>query len=86
MYTVAHVFTLGTGNGHSVLQMVTAVNKASCKAVPEQNERRRGGDIAACYAAPEKALKELGWQAERGIDEMMQDTWRWQSNNPNGYK
>ena len=84
--TGAHVFNLGTGNGYSVLQMVTAFEKASGQAVPYQISPRRAGDIAACYAAPEKALKELGWQAERGIDEMMQDTWRWQSNNPNGYK
>ena len=46
---------------------------------------RREGDIAACYAAPEKALAELNWQAVRGLDQMMQDTWRWQSNNPEGY-
>ncbi len=84
--TGAHVFNLGTGNGYSVLQMVTAFEKASGQAVPYQISPRRAGDIAACYAAPEKALNELGWQAERGIDEMMQDTWRWQSNNPNGYK
>ncbi|WP_304635577.1 UDP-glucose 4-epimerase GalE [Pseudoalteromonas sp.] len=84
--TGAHLFNLGTGNGYSVLQMVTAFEKASGQAVPYQISPRRAGDIAACYAAPEKALNELGWRAERGIDEMMQDTWRWQSNNPNGYK
>ncbi|ALQ09262.1 MULTISPECIES: UDP-glucose 4-epimerase GalE [Pseudoalteromonas] len=84
--TGALVYNLGTGNGYSVLQMVNAFIKASDQAVPYQVSPRRPGDIAACYAAPEKALNELGWEAVRGIDEMMQDTWRWQSNNPNGYK
>lgn len=82
----AHIYNLGTGNGYSVLEMVNAFEKASDQAVPYQISPRRSGDIAACYAATEKAFNELGWQAERGIDEMMQDTWRWQSNNPNGYK
>jgi len=84
--TGALVYNLGTGNGYSVLQMINAFIKASDQAVPYQVSPRRPGDIAACYAAPEKALNELGWEAVRGIDEMMQDTWRWQSNNPNGYK
>ncbi|WP_213609144.1 UDP-glucose 4-epimerase GalE [Pseudoalteromonas sp.] len=83
--TGALVYNLGTGNGYSVLQMVNAFIKASDQAIPYAVSPRRPGDIAACYAAPEKALNELGWQAERGIDVMMQDTWRWQSNNPNGY-
>ena len=82
----AHVYNLGTGNGYSVLEMLNAFSKACGKQIPYQVSPRRPGDIAACYAAPEKALKELGWQAERGIDSMMEDTWRWQSNNPNGYK
>ena len=81
----AHIYNLGTGNGYSVFEMVTAFEKAANKPVPYEVKARRPGDIAACYAAPEKALNELGWQAERGIDEMMEDTWRWQSNNPNGY-
>lgn len=84
--TGAHIYNLGTGNGYSVLEMVNAFEKASGQAVPYQISPRRSGDITACYAATEKAFNELGWQAERGIDEMMQDTWRWQSNNPNGYK
>lgn len=84
--TGAHIYNLGTGNGYSVLEMVNAFEKASGQAVPYQISPRRSGDIAACYAATEKAFNELGWQAERGIDEMMQDTWRWQNNNPNGYK
>lgn len=81
----AHIYNLGTGNGYSVFEMVTAFEKAANKLVPYEVKARRPGDIAACYAAPEKALNELGWQADRGIDEMMEDTWRWQSNNPNGY-
>jgi UDP-glucose 4-epimerase len=81
-----HIFNLGTGNGYSVLEMVKAFEKASGKPVPYKVLPRRDGDIAACYAAPEKAEQELGWQATRGIDAMMADTWRWQSNNPNGYK
>ena len=84
--TGAHVYNLGTGNGYSVLQMLNAFSKACGKDIPYQVSPRRPGDIAACYAAPEKALSELDWQAERGIDVMMKDTWRWQSNNPNGYK
>ena len=80
------MYNLGTGNGYSVLQMVNAFIKASGQDVPYQVSPRRPGDIAACYAAPEKALNELGWEAVRGIDAMMEDTWSWQSNNPNGYK
>ncbi|QTL36157.1 UDP-glucose 4-epimerase GalE [Pseudoalteromonas viridis] len=82
----AHVYNLGTGNGYSVMDMVKAFEKAAGKPINYEIKPRRDGDIAACYAAPEKALNELGWQAERGIDEMMQDTWRWQSQNPNGYE
>ncbi|MCG7537661.1 UDP-glucose 4-epimerase GalE [Pseudoalteromonas sp. OOF1S-7] len=81
----AHIYNLGTGNGYSVMDMVKAFEKAAGKPINYEIKPRRDGDIAACYAAPEKALNELGWQAERGIDEMMQDTWRWQSQNPNGY-
>ncbi|WP_462170456.1 UDP-glucose 4-epimerase GalE [Pseudoalteromonas xiamenensis] len=81
-----HIYNLGTGNGYSVLDMVKAFEKAAGKAIPYEVKPRRAGDIAATYAAPEKALEELGWQAERGIDDMMIDTWRWQSNNPNGYR
>ncbi|TEW54226.1 UDP-glucose 4-epimerase GalE [Psychromonas sp. RZ22] len=80
------IYNLGTGNGYSVLDMVKAFEVASGKQIPYKVSPRREGDIAACYAAPEKALTELDWKAERGLDEMMQDTWRWQSNNPNGYK
>ncbi|CAM4078890.1 UDP-glucose 4-epimerase GalE [Pseudoalteromonas byunsanensis] len=81
-----HIYNLGTGKGNSVFEMISAFEKASGKPVPYKVMPRRDGDIAACYAAPEKAQQELGWQATRDIDAMMQDTWRWQSNNPNGYQ
>lgn len=79
-------FNLGTGQGYSVLEMVKAFEQASGRAVPYQVVARRPGDIAVCYAEPDLAAKELGWRAERGLPEMMADTWRWQSQNPNGYK
>lgn len=79
------VYNLGTGNGYSVLDMVKAFGKACGKEIPYQIKPRRPGDIAACYADPAKAKEELGWVAERGLDEMCEDSWRWQSNNPEGY-
>lgn len=79
-------FNLGTGQGYSVLEMVKAFEQASGRAVPYQVVARRPGDIAVCYAEPDLAAQELGWRAERGLPEMMADTWRWQSQNPNGYK
>ncbi|KAB7700196.1 UDP-glucose 4-epimerase GalE [Plesiomonas shigelloides] len=79
-------FNLGTGQGYSVLEMVKAFEQASGQAVPYQVVARRPGDIAVCYAEPDLAAQELGWRAERGLPEMMADTWRWQSQNPNGYK
>lgn len=79
-------FNLGTGQGYSVLEMVKAFEQASGRAVPYQVVARRSGDIAVCYAEPDLAAQELGWRAERGLPEMMADTWRWQSQNPNGYK
>ncbi len=78
-------WNLGVGSGHSVLQMVTAFEQASGRAIPYQLADRRPGDIAACYADASLAAEDLGWRAERGLDEMMVDTWRWQSSNPNGY-
>ncbi|AUI88196.1 UDP-glucose 4-epimerase GalE [Vibrio azureus] len=80
-----HVYNLGTGNGFSVLEMVHAFEKASGQAVPYQLVDRRPGDIAECWADPAKAAAELEWKAERTLDEMTADTWRWQSNNPQGY-
>ena len=76
---------LGTGNGYSVLDMVKAFEKASGKDVPYQIVDRRAGDIATCYADPAYAVERLVWSAECGLDEMCEDTWRWQSQNPDGY-
>lgn len=76
---------LGTGNGYSVLDMVKAFEKASQKEIPYQIIGRRPGDIAICFADPSYAYEQLGWKATRGIDEMCEDSWRWQSQNPNGY-
>ena len=76
---------LGTGVGYSVLEMVRAFEQASGKAVPYKVAPRRDGDIAACYADPAQALAMLGWRAERGLQTMCADAWRWQSHNPNGY-
>lgn len=80
------VINLGTGQGYSVLDMVKAFSKACGKEIPYEIKPRREGDIAMCYADPSKAAKVLGWKAERGLDEMCEDTWRWQSQNPNGYE
>lgn len=79
------IHNLGTGTGYSVLDVVKAFSKASGREIPVRITGRRAGDIAACYADPCKALKELGWKAERGIHEMCVDAWRWQSGNPQGY-
>lgn len=80
------VINLGTGQGYSVLDMVKAFSKACGKEIPYEIKPRREGDIAMCYADPSKAAKVLGWKAERGLDEMCEDTWRWQSQNPGGYE
>lgn len=80
-----HIYNLGTGKGYSVLEMVKAFETAAGCAVPYQLVERRAGDIAECWADPTKAAQQLGWQATRTLDEMTQDTWRWQSNNPQGY-
>ena len=78
-------FNLGTGNGCSVLQLKTAFEKASGVAVPHVIAPRRPGDLGTVYANAAKAKEILGWEARFGIDEMCEDTWRWQKNNPNGY-
>ncbi|QFT38093.1 MULTISPECIES: UDP-glucose 4-epimerase GalE [unclassified Vibrio] len=80
-----HVYNLGTGNGYSVLDMVKAFELASGKQVPYQIVERRPGDIAECWADPSKAMRDLEWKADRTLEEMTTDTWRWQSNNPQGY-
>jgi UDP-glucose 4-epimerase len=82
----AHVWNLGTGQGYSVLEMMRAFEAASGQPVPYRLAPRRPGDIATCYADPTKAGQELGWKAKRGLNQMMQDAWRWQMQNPDGYR
>ena len=77
---------LGTGTGYSVLDMIMAFEKASGKEIPYKIVERRAGDIAASYTDPSYAEKKLRWKANLKIDEMCEDTWRWQNNNPKGYK
>jgi len=77
---------LGTGRGYSVLEMIKAFEKASGKEIPYEIVNRRPGDIDACYADAGLASKKLGWKAELELSEMCEDAWRWQLNNPNGYK
>ncbi len=79
-------YNLGTGKGYSVFDMIKAYSKACGKDLPYRLMERRPGDIAACYAETRRAQEELGWAAEKGIDEMCADSWRWQSQNPEGYK
>ncbi|SDU04722.1 UDP-glucose 4-epimerase GalE [Halopseudomonas salegens] len=79
-------FNLGTGQGYSVLDMLHAFERACGKPLPYCLSKRRPGDIASCYADPGRAREQLGWQATRGIDDMCADTWRWQDNNPHGYR
>ena len=78
-------YNLGTGNGYSVLEIVKAFADASDREIPYQIVDRRPGDIAECYADPSHSKKTLGWSAEFDIDRMVQDHWRWQMNNPEGY-
>jgi UDP-glucose 4-epimerase len=76
---------LGTGRGYSVLDMVQAFEKASNRPVPYRMTGRRPGDVASCYADPALAYELMGWRAERGLETMCRDAWRWQSMNPGGY-
>ncbi|PLX82539.1 MAG: UDP-glucose 4-epimerase, partial [Desulfuromonas sp.] len=76
---------LGTGQGYSVLEMVKSFERVSGRKVPYEIIARRPGDIAACYADPSMAQKELGWTTIRSLDEMCRDGWRWQEGNPKGY-
>ncbi len=80
-----NVYNLGTGNGYSVLDIVKAFEKASGQKIEYKIAPRRPGDLDVCYSEASKALNELGWKAERGLLEMCEDSWRWQSNNPNGF-
>ncbi len=88
-YTQDHlgceVFNLGTGTGYSVLDMVNAFERVNGVPVPYQITDRRPGDIAVCYASPDKSAEKLHWRAEKTLEDMCRDTWRWQSSNPKGY-
>jgi len=81
-----YVYNLGTGRGYSVLEVVKAFEKATGKTIPYQIVERRPGDVPIAYADPSLAQQELGWRAERGIEEMCVDAWRWQTKNPMGYE
>lgn len=81
-----HIFNLGTGQGNSVLEMVAAFEKAAERPIAYEIKPRRAGDIAECWADPSYAAEVLGWKATRSLEAMVADTWRWQSNNPNGYE
>lgn len=81
-----HIYNLGTGNGYSVLEVIKAFEKACGKELPYKIEQRRPGDIAECFADANKAKNELDWVAVRKIDEMCEDSWRWQSKHPNGFE
>ena len=80
-----HTYNLGTGEGYSVLEMVAAFERVTGQKIPYRIVGRRPGDVAQCYADPSRAAEELDWRAEKGIDDMVRDAWRWQSQNPQGY-
>lgn len=80
-----HIYNLGTGKGYSVLDMVKAFEVASGLHIPYQIKPRRDGDIAICFADPSYTKAQIGWQTQRDLTQMMEDSWRWVSNNPNGY-
>ncbi len=81
-----YTYNLGTGRGYSVLEVVSAFERACGKPIPYRIVERRPGDAAVSFADPSLAQKELGWFARRSLDDMCQDAWRWQSLNPNGYE
>lgn len=78
-------YNIGTGQGYSVLEVVAAFERASGKTINYSIKERRAGDIAECFALTDLSEERLGWVAEHGLDQMMEDQWRWQSNNPDGY-
>jgi len=80
------IFNLGTGHGSSVLEVVKSYEEASQKEIKVEFEARRFGDVAELYADPSQAKKVLGWQTELNLDEMIRDSWHWQSKNPDGYQ
>ncbi len=80
------VFNLGTGTGYSVLDLVRAFEKVNGVPIPYSIAPRRPGDVARCFANADKSKRMLHWQAEKTLEDMCRDSWRWQSNNPNGYR
>jgi UDP-glucose 4-epimerase len=80
-----HTYNLGTGTGYSVLDVVSAFEKATGIKIHHEITERRSGDIAECFADPSKALEELSWKAEKTLEDMCRDSWRWQKGNPEGY-
>jgi UDP-glucose 4-epimerase len=80
------IVNLGTGRGHSVLEVVKSFEAASGRAIPYEIVARRPGDVATCYADPTRARTLLGWEARRGLEAMCADAWRWQSANPDGLR
>ncbi|CAF1117048.1 unnamed protein product [Adineta steineri] len=80
------IYNLGTGKDYSVLEMIKALEKASGKTIAYKNYPRRSGDLASVYADCSLAAKEFRWTAQRGLGDMCQDLWRWQSNNLNGFQ
>lgn len=80
------VFNLGTGHGYSVLDLVKTFERVNQVKIPYDIVERRAGDIAECYADASKAERVLGWKAEKTLEDMCRDSWRWQKNNPNGYE
>jgi UDP-glucose 4-epimerase len=84
-HTGTEVFNLGTGHGVSVLELVHAFERATGVTIPYEIAPRRPGDLAECWADPTKAQQILGWHAEKTVEDMCADSWRWQSQNPNGY-
>ena len=85
-HTGTEIVNLGTGHGYSVLDIVNAFEKVNGVKVNYKIVDRRPGDIAECWADPKKAKEDLGWVAEKGLEEMCRDAWRWQTQNPNGYE
>ena len=81
-----YTYNLGTGIGYSVLDVIHAFEKACGHKLPYAIKPRRSGDVAASYTSPDKAKKELGWEAKLGIDEMCASLWKWQTKNPKGYR
>jgi len=79
------IYNLGTGRGHSVLEVLRAFERAAGRPIPHVVAPRRAGDVARYWADPALAARELGWQARRSLEDMCRDAWRWQSDNPEGY-